>query len=147
MSSSPTATTVVSAFGVTMISPFTMGLATESLIGNRGTGSCAMLDVACTNDSSDHPGLTQVGEETSVRRFSSRAKTLGVRVPCDRRNRLGAPGARCLSSSLPCSYGMTSSIKTRSRVCLIPLVRKAYTSYVQSSYLYPCRPRSTPNKP
>ena len=124
MSSSPTATTVVSAFGVTMISPFTMGLATESLMGNHDIGSCAILDVACTNDSSDHPGLTQVGDEFSDCPLSIRANTLGVRVPRDRRNRLGAPGDRCLRSSLPCSHGMTSSIKTKSRVRLIPLVRK-----------------------
>ena len=104
--------------------PFTMGLATESLMGNPDTGSCAMFDVAYTYDSSDHPGFTQADDEFSDCPFSTRANTLGVRVPRDRRNRLGAPGDRCLSSSLPCSHGMTSSIKTKSRVCLIPLVRK-----------------------
>ena len=117
MPSLDTAITVVSAFGVTIIYHFTIGLATESFIGSHDAGSCAIgshdagscdiFDVACTKDSPDHPGLTQVGEEISILPFSNRAKTLGVNVPNDRPRRLGKLGDRCLRSSLPCNRGIT----------------------------------------
>ena len=64
ISSLCTATTVVSAFGFTIVSPFRVGLAAVSFKGIQETGSLAILEAACTNESSVHPGLVHLGLET-----------------------------------------------------------------------------------